>query len=159
MFQIRKAPKAILDLAYATVMILVIGCTCFALAVTGCVKEVMAQSPASQEATAEDYSTMHDYFDRNRSKPTPKFGLDPTGQAMVRDRTAHLDQERRIRLLERQVAQLQRIVFRDPTIQPPVYRDTVPQPIPDPLPDFKFGIQPHLDDHINGDRLVIPAGD
>jgi hypothetical protein len=155
---IRNVPYSMVKATASIVLIAVFAVAMIVATVCGCVQDAFSQSPGNQQATAEDYSTMHDYFDRNSSRPkyTPKFGLDPIGQAIVRDRTAHLDQERRIRLLERQVAQLQRIVFQDPTIQPPVYRDTVPTPIPDPVPDFPFGssgIQEHED------KLVIPAGD
>jgi hypothetical protein len=117
-----------LGLKISAVVLLIVGG--LMSTVPSCVGDaVFAQQPESQEATSEDYSTMHDYFDRNSSSYTPRFGLDPTGQAIARDRQNHLDQEARIRRLERQVAQLQRIVFSDPTIQAPVYRDTVPSVI------------------------------
>jgi hypothetical protein len=70
---------------------------------SGCVSEVWSQAPERH------------------------FGLDPIGQSIVRDREENLNQERRIRLLERQVAQLQRIVFNDPTIRPPSYQEVVPE--------------------------------
>ena len=74
-----------------------------------------------------------------RPEPVRHFGLDPVGQAMSRDRENHLDQERRIRLLERQIAQLQRIIFRDPTIRAPRYSDTVPDGPDQSGGDFPFG--------------------
>jgi hypothetical protein len=94
---------------------------CMLAASPGCIERCSGQSPQHDEATSEDYTTMHDYFDRNASKPkyTPKFGLDPVGQAIVRNNESNLNHERRIRLMERQIAQLQRVVFKDPTIQAP----------------------------------------
>lgn len=100
---------------------------------------VQSQADADYLQESHEYSTMHDYLDGGRPAKkayTPRFGLDPIGQAIVRDREKDTDQERRIRLLERQVAQLQRIVFNDPNIRAPEYEGTVPDLlVPDLLND------------------------
>lgn len=70
-----------------------------------------------------------------------RFGLDPVGQAIVKGREETLSQERRIRLIERQVAQLQRIVFGDQNIRAPRYQDELPaEPVPDAVPDIFLSI-------------------
>lgn len=87
----------------------------------GCLDRGCCQEPAAQQAPGY----------------TPQFGLDPIGQSIVRSREESLSLERRIHLLERQVAQLQRIVFRDPTIRAP-HPAPPAVPVPDPIPDGEF---------------------
>jgi hypothetical protein len=74
--------------------------------------------------------------------PQRHFGLDPIGQKLANDKQYTLWLESRVWDLERKVAQLERIIFRDQRIVAPAYPRPVvtPQPVPDPFPNgFPFG--------------------
>ena len=120
---VKKLPQGILGVVGTICFVLFFGVIAIIGSIKGCITDVAGDNPVVPQQGVADYGVPE------LPPPGARFGLDPIGQVIIRSREENLSQERRIRLMERQIAQLQRVVFNDPTIQAPVYSETVPDRI------------------------------
>lgn len=153
---IGKLPGGVMGVAWTIICCATLSVFAVTGAVVGCTKDVFAQPPVACQcesggvcecdpctcgtprqlaATRGNSRQLAAHLVVQQGRP----GLDPIEQSRLRDRETIAMHERRIRELERRIVELQRIIYRNPAIPMPRYRDPLP-PLPDAFPDgFPFG--------------------